>query len=186
MGLTDKSLFVRLVERSDGGVDGTYIALSYISTAMSQLIHFLPSNDTLFDTICALAIPYIKQIDKDISNGWVSSAGGGIAGIQLTASTFDVLKSGVLISHLPRTIQHAIYIMRQYKISYLWVESLCIIQDREAATIADVYQNCFLTITAAGATNSEQGLFAERDPLIYQPCWIYGNKDGENFWIHLN
>lgn len=38
--------------------------------------------------------------------------------------------------------------------------------------MVDVYANCFLCIAATGAGNGEEGLFAQRDPLIYTPCQI--------------
>jgi hypothetical protein len=50
-------------------------------------------------------------------------------------------------------------------ICYLWVDSLCIIQDdkddfyREPRLMASVYENSYLTIAATGARDGTDGLF---------------------------
>lgn len=42
-----------------------------------------------------------------------------------------------------------------------------------------VYQGAFLTIAALGATTSEEGLYAVRDPLAYSRCDLFEASDGK-------
>ncbi|KAI0326974.1 HET-domain-containing protein [Cubamyces sp. BRFM 1775] len=67
------------------------------------------------------------------------------------------------ISLLPKTIIDAIQVTHALGIRYLWVDSLCIIQDsledkhRELSMMRHVYHQAFLVIDAARATNASQG-----------------------------
>ncbi|KAI1357610.1 heterokaryon incompatibility protein-domain-containing protein [Xylaria arbuscula] len=66
---------------------------------------------------------------------------------------------------LPKTFSDAVVLTRALGIQYIWIDSLCIIQDdkddweREAAHMADVYQCAALTISADGAADGSKGLF---------------------------
>jgi hypothetical protein len=89
--------------------------------------------------------------------------------LRTTASTLASYKESLPIAKLPRTFRQAIDFTRALGIPYLWVDSLCIIQDdrsdweQEAAAMADIYTNCFVTIAASASEDSEGGLFAEQD-----------------------
>lgn len=69
------------------------------------------------------------------------------------------------LSELPQTFVDAILLTRNLGFEYLWIDSLCIIQDdngdwiRESARMAEIYQGAILTISADGAWNSHEGLF---------------------------
>ena len=82
---------------------------------------------------------------------------------------------------LPRTFQDAMIVTLRLGFHYLWIDSLCIIQDcqedwsKESGTMQNVYANCVLTIAASWGKDSGSGLFIERKPLNQQPCRIFGN-----------
>jgi hypothetical protein len=69
---------------------------------------------------------------------------------------------------LPKTFQDAIFFTRRLGIRYLWIDSLCIIQDdpddwaKEAAAMFDVYSNSHVTLAAACSQDSSGGLFRKR------------------------
>ncbi|KAG4441080.1 hypothetical protein IFR05_003434 [Cadophora sp. M221] len=62
--------------------------------------------------------------------------------------------NGIAYSDLCGTFQDAIIVARQLRIRYLWIDSLCIIQDdkddwrRESAVMGDVYYKSFVTFFA--------------------------------------
>ncbi|KAF2683898.1 HET-domain-containing protein [Lentithecium fluviatile CBS 122367] len=66
---------------------------------------------------------------------------------------------------LSKTFKDAVVATRRLGLQYLWIDSLCIIQDseddwrREAASMASVYNNAVVTIAATAAKESSQGLF---------------------------
>jgi len=49
--------------------------------------------------------------------------------LTLTQATMSRLKEGVLIADLPKTFRDAFKIARKLQLRYLWIDSLCIIQD---------------------------------------------------------
>ncbi|KAF2825366.1 HET-domain-containing protein [Ophiobolus disseminans] len=75
---------------------------------------------------------------------------------------------GIPFSQLPKTLQDAIFMVRYLNIGHLWADCLCIIQDDkadweyEAAQMADVYSNAYLTIAATRATHCGEGFLQPR------------------------
>jgi hypothetical protein len=71
--------------------------------------------------------------------------------------------SEISLSTLPQTIQDAVVCTHNLGLKYLWVDSLCIIQDstedrdREIAHMAQIYRNAFVTISAAVAKGCLEG-----------------------------
>ena len=99
----------------------------------------------------------------------LSHCWGGIAPVVLTSNNIDSLKAEIKLSDLPKTFQHAVTLARFVRVRYLWIDSLCIIQDSdtdwefEATTMKDVYKHAFFTIAATGAATSDDGLYFDRD-----------------------
>jgi hypothetical protein len=102
----------------------------------------------------------------------LSHCWGGVTDIPLLKTdTLNSFLSGIDITTLPRTFQDAILITRQLHIRYLWIDSLCIIQNsaddwtKEAAVMGNIYENGYCTISAAEATSGHGGCFVRRNPL---------------------
>ncbi|KAJ4346707.1 uncharacterized protein N0V89_010639 [Didymosphaeria variabile] len=93
-----------------------------------------------------------------------------------TKSRYEEFKRSIPIKDLPYTIKDAIRAVYDMGGRYLWVDSMCIVQDdsedwkREAATMCDVYQHALLTIVALGASGANEGLFSRREPRSVQNC----------------
>lgn len=93
---------------------------------------------------------------------------GATANLRTELETIDSFQKTIPLQKIPKTIREAIIITRRLGIRYLWVDTLCIIQNSnndwlsEAKNIASVYQNCVLTLAAADAVDSEGGLFRPR------------------------
>lgn len=71
-------------------------------------------------------------------------------------------------SELPKTFQDAVRVTRELGIQYLWIDSLCIIQENqkdwehEAKRMEDIFSSAYCTIAATSAADSNAG-FLERD-----------------------
>jgi hypothetical protein len=71
---------------------------------------------------------------------------------------------------LPKTYRDAAVLTRKLKIRYLWIDSLCIIQDdandweRELANMCSVCRNAHVTIAATAATDCTTGFLYPRNP----------------------
>ncbi|KAK4239753.1 heterokaryon incompatibility protein-domain-containing protein [Achaetomium macrosporum] len=69
---------------------------------------------------------------------------------------------------LPNTFRDAIRFTRALGIPYIWIDSLCIIQDdrhdwlRESQKVARIFQNCYLTVAATAGADGRAGLYTYR------------------------
>ncbi|KAL5356657.1 heterokaryon incompatibility protein-domain-containing protein [Aspergillus floccosus] len=114
---------------------------------------------------------------------------GSLETITTTASNYEAMKQGMLISNLPQTIVDAITVARRLKVRYLWIDALCIIQDSasdweiESSNMASVYHNAYLTIAAATSASVREG-FLQREhfaaeqtpPLIVEWKTLSGQR----------
>jgi hypothetical protein len=99
--------------------------------------------------------------------------------LRLTLDKLKVWSDAIPVAELPLTFKDAMEATKQLNVQYLWIDSLCIIQDsdddwqREAAMMGDVYQNSHCNLTAAAPNaSSTTGLFASRDPSLIQICFV--------------
>ncbi len=88
--------------------------------------------------------------------------------VALLGSTLDEFRRGAPIESLPKTFRDAIVVARRFSIRYLWIDSLCIIQDspddwaRESVRMHEVYANSACNIAASASDSPEGGLFRSR------------------------
>jgi len=82
-------------------------------------------------------------------------------------STIRENLEGIPVSQLPKTFRDAIAIARVLHIRYLWVDSLCIVQDsasdwaKHVSKMAQIYQHGLLTLAAGASSDDDGGFFAE-------------------------
>jgi hypothetical protein len=85
--------------------------------------------------------------------------------LTLTKANMATLKAGIGMTEIPQTFQDAITVCRALKVQYLWVDSLCIVQDdpedweAEASKMSSVYMNSYLTISALHSADDTDGCF---------------------------
>ncbi|KAI1140112.1 HET-domain-containing protein [Hypoxylon sp. FL0543] len=78
-------------------------------------------------------------------------------------SNYEFMLEGIRMSDLPQNFVDALLVCRELGLEYVWIDSLCIIQDspedwkREAVTMHLVYKYAQVTIVAAGAQSSREG-----------------------------
>ncbi|KAF5548631.1 hypothetical protein FMEXI_4633 [Fusarium mexicanum] len=89
---------------------------------------------------------------------------------KLTSQLLSRFRRSIDTSCLPRVFQQAIEITRLLQIRYLWIDSLCIMQDTacgdweaEALKMGDVYANSFLNLSASYASGEDE------NPPIFSP-----------------
>lgn len=98
-------------------------------------------------------------------------------------------KDGIPFLTLPRTIQDAIWIAGWFRVQYLWIDSLCILQNsqadwaRESYKMRSVYKNSILTIAATGAIDPSIGCFRNRRPELIEPIKVRALDGTTNYEI---
>jgi len=100
----------------------------------------------------------------------LSHCWGGSSHCRTTKFSLEQHKNALKITDLPNTVQDAAFVVRKLGLRYLWVDSLCIIQDdeddwlREAGRMVAVYEGAYLTIAASVSSDGSGGCFVSRKP----------------------
>ncbi|RFU33738.1 hypothetical protein B7463_g2592, partial [Scytalidium lignicola] len=125
------------------------------------------------------AEPYLLETsDQTGKYLTLSHCWGGASSIKTTTENIQQYYTEIRLQDLPRTFRDAVYVTRKLGYRYLWIDSLCIIQNNkkdwevEAAMMHQYYKQSLLTISAADGGNSEAGLFRDREAVRNQPCEI--------------
>ncbi|KAF2787744.1 HET-domain-containing protein [Melanomma pulvis-pyrius CBS 109.77] len=83
-------------------------------------------------------------------------------------SNLATFKKAIEVAHLPKTFQQAVKISRKMNIQYLWIDSLCIVQDdaedwdRESERMEQVFSSAYATIAATCASGTHDGFLKKR------------------------
>lgn len=102
--------------------------------------------------------------------------------LRLDAQSRFTLETGIPALLLPPTFRDAAIVATRLSIQYLWIDSLCILQDsledwaRQAKQMATVYSNGYLNIAASDSEDSRGGLFRTRDVNSVQSFQICTSK----------
>ena len=74
---------------------------------------------------------------------------------------------GILLDEFPRILRAAILFVRKIEIRFLWIDALCIIQDRDggndwaeqSAQMTDIYRGGVINLSALDGVDIDSGLF---------------------------
>lgn len=91
---------------------------------------------------------------------------------KLTLATYEERMQGISMATLPKNFHDAIVVTKMLGIQYLWIDSLCIIQDstedwlQESAKMGEIYKNSLITIAATNAKESTAGFLRKRQAEV--------------------
>lgn len=105
------------------------------------------------------------------------------------------LEAGIPVSTLPKTFRDALDIIGACGYEYLWIDSLCIVQDKdlngrnldweaEAPNVGGIYARAIFNIAATDNKNSEGGLFSKRQGI--RVPFIKDNRSFSAGYAHWN
>src|ERR1700761_1073924 len=112
----------------------------------------------------------------------------------LTTENYTQLLHSLNFENLSKTFQDAVMTVRNLGLQYLWIDSLCIIQEGEkhamdwqihVKEMSQIYRNCILNIAASFSKDSHGGLFRSAEfayPHIIDPTIKF--KHNVNFHGH--
>lgn len=96
--------------------------------------------------------------------------------IRLTTVNYADFAHQIDKALLPKTFIEAMEVTRQLGMFYLWIDSLCIVQDsvddwqRESSLMSGVYTGSWCNIAATNAYGRDPGLYTDRDPREIRGC----------------
>ncbi|KAK0644285.1 heterokaryon incompatibility protein-domain-containing protein [Cercophora newfieldiana] len=98
--------------------------------------------------------------------------------IRTTKATLPEHLQSIPLTALTNTFRDAVHVTRAVGIKYIWIDSLCIVQDdeqdwaRESAKMGFIYANSYLTVAAAASADSTGGCFHYMSTPPPQPARI--------------
>ncbi|KAL5314570.1 hypothetical protein ACEPPN_017211 [Leptodophora sp. 'Broadleaf-Isolate-01'] len=122
----------------------------------------------------------------------LSHCWGTTAHCKTTKATLSERKACIPMSSLNRTFADAVTATRALGLKYLWIDSLCIIQDsvqdweKESATMCWVYGSAYVNIAAKSASDGDTGFLHTRpivDMCSMKPAAGKTNCLLGDFWI---
>ncbi|KIX99231.1 uncharacterized protein Z520_04807 [Fonsecaea multimorphosa CBS 102226] len=127
--------------------------------------------------------PYLL-CTKDEAAGYValSHCWGSAQTLTTTTATLEERQNGIDWQALPKTFQDAIRVTRELGFDYIWIDSLCILQDslqdweKEAAKMGSIYEQAVLTIAASVADTDEAGFLQNRSEHLSTSYTIHHPK----------
>ncbi|KAL1602489.1 hypothetical protein SLS60_005905 [Paraconiothyrium brasiliense] len=126
--------------------------------------------------------------DEDLPYAALSHRWGDEQPLRLLKENLDSFRKSIEWSKLPKTFQDAIVFARKLGIEYIWIDSLCIIQDskedwfEQSGKMAGIYEHATVTLAildlewtlltwnpsakATVANNGREGCFVEPSPYL--------------------
>ena len=133
----------RLIEINESYLGGSYLCLRELQD--------LPATDLRY---CAL------------SYCW-----GSFNHLRTTSENLSRHRKKIPIRSLPNTVRDAILVSQKLGIKYLWVDSLCIVQDsasdwaEECSKMGGYYQSAYLVLSALDSADARDGFLRPRPDL---------------------
>ncbi|RSM05953.1 hypothetical protein CDV31_009375 [Fusarium ambrosium] len=150
----------------------------------TRLIHILDTNHLRL--VLTAAEPSSSGPYVAFSHCW-----GKVDAMKLLCGNLAQLCAKLDLQQLPNTYQEAVHLCLQMGFHYIWIDSLCIIQDcdedwaREAKDMKLVYEHAAFNLCSATASDSTGKSFTARDPKLLRLESI--TIQGENFQlVHEN
>jgi hypothetical protein len=101
----------------------------------------------------------------------LSHCWGKLRKIVTTTKNIHSHVQGIPWQDLSKTFQDAIVFVRRTGLRYIWIDSLCIVQDskedwmNQSMQMAEIYRNAYITLAATKSSDGDGGLFTYGSPM---------------------
>lgn len=152
-----------------------------------RLLRVYMHESNLSIQLCLTEEMHLQQPFLTLSHCW-----GKMKFVQLTRNTIQDFVEDIPIQLLPKTFRDAALIVNRLGYEYIWIDSLCILQDsiedwnQELESMGEIFRNSVCTIAALGAEDSHGGCFFSRNVFSLGP-WQLPNCGKRSLCaIHLH
>jgi hypothetical protein len=141
-----------------------------------RLLHVAPGPSGKSHPV--LRIVLTDGLARDVKYFAFSHCWGCAKSFELTRDNYDESLRKVDYADLSKNMMDAVKIALRLGGSYIWIDSVCIIQDstedfdREITKMGSVYSGAYCTIASTGSPSGNDGCFHERNSLSLRPCEI--------------
>ncbi|KAH7356858.1 heterokaryon incompatibility protein-domain-containing protein [Rhexocercosporidium sp. MPI-PUGE-AT-0058] len=188
-------LIGQATERKETALESISVLKGWIETCQTSHPHCamqktkLPTRvlDVQGDTIALRISDHQEERYAALSHCW-----GKLPVIQTHRSTFADRIIDIPWASLSKTFQDAVTTTRLLGLRYLWIDSLCIVQDdpedwaRESGSMASIYNGAQVVIAASDSSDGHDGFFRDRPVTTGSKTVLEGtNADGDSYKIKV-
>ncbi|KAL9107679.1 MAG: hypothetical protein Q9227_007486 [Pyrenula ochraceoflavens] len=111
-----------------------------------------------------------KELSPETIYCTLSHCWGKAVVLELRQDDIGAFMENIPVNKLSRTFKEAMEICRRLGLRYIWIDSLCIVQDSqedwaaEASRMSSVYTHSHVNIAATSSPNGQHGCFRDRKP----------------------
>ncbi|KAI1770827.1 heterokaryon incompatibility protein-domain-containing protein [Hypoxylon cercidicola] len=110
--------------------------------------------------------------------------------LKLKRDNYSQLMKASPNTRLPKTYQEALQIVASLDFRYIWIDSLCIVQDDkdsndwkiQSSKMGLIYRSAYCNIAATWAKDGADGCFSERNPRLVDPMIKSISKDNRSLY----
>lgn len=130
-------------------------------------------------------ISLVETQDQTASYAILSHCWGASQPIKTLTTNLAELEQGIPWESLPCVFQDAARVCSRLGLNYLWIDSLCILQDSredwdiESSKMCQYYENAYITISATASPNSSVPFLKERDKKWQAQSFQFHSSDGQ-------
>ena len=139
-----------------------------------RLIHVGPTPNNLRPRL-----QETRALPADLSYTTLSHCWGSTPICRLVTNNYHGFLQYIPVDRLPKVFTDAITVTGRAGFDYLWIDSLCIIQDSpedwaaESRIMGSIYENAVCNLAATGFENRSHGLFVQRPLALFKPIEAY-------------
>ncbi|KAI0551675.1 heterokaryon incompatibility protein-domain-containing protein [Xylaria curta] len=138
----------------------------FVPKRLIQILQDDHGESTLWRLVCYPVSDATQYIT--LSHCW-----GSYQPICLNKKTIYKFSNPTSVSKLPTTYKHALAVAHELDIQYIWIDSLCILQDEDnkqdweeqSELMGSIYSHAVCNIAATWASDGRDGLFSTNDPF---------------------
>jgi hypothetical protein len=125
---------------------------------------------------------------SDLRYATLSHCWGDYIPTRLLTTNYSTFLHNIALNELPRTFKDAIEVTRELGLQYLWIDSLCIVQDSiedweiESNRMYEVYRNSYISLAAVASMDANGGLSYRSSLLSMIPCNVKVGRERTVGW----
>ncbi|KAF7888102.1 uncharacterized protein EAF02_002643 [Botrytis sinoallii] len=160
-------------------------ATTYPRFLPTRLIDIRMEESAITPRLCLRKDVPLNSVYFTLSHCW----GKTMPKITLLQSNIEFMLREINFSQLSNAFQDALWVVRKLGGRYIWIDSLCIVQDSEtdwlveSASMCDVYSNSYCNICATAARDGSERMLRDREPLQVQQGWFKTACDEEDYCV---
>ena len=150
---------------------------------------------TLPKRVIDVSLPTVKLYETTMETGQYACLshcwGATRPACRTTMANLDENRRAILWEALPATFRDAIDFTRRLGIRYIWIDSICIIQDsaqdwsEQSAQMAPIYGNAFVTLCATASTSDDGGCYLDTPAHLRARKVTAKTRDGTEYDVYV-